>query len=125
MSYSHISESPILIHKTREYARLHRKELVTFLNAHLDKVDLINSEAEGASKIATEVASGYGIDISPEIFKVVFERVDFSLQVNEDVIASLNDTALFMKNIKIIDEIPEFYVDTSFLEEAMLMHDKK
>lgn len=124
MSYGGISVSPVLIHTTREYAQSHQKELVAFLHGQLDKVVLINSYVDEALKIATEVASTYGYDISPEIFKVIFERVDFSLEVDDDVIASLIDTALFLKNTKTIDEIPEFYVDSSFLEEAILSHKK-
>lgn len=40
------------------------------------------------------------------------------MDVDDEVIAALKDTARFLMEIGKIERIPEFYVDTSFLEEA-------
>ena len=122
MSYGDIALTPVLIHTTVEYAQSHREELVAFLEGHLDKLDLIKSDVDEAARIAAEAASAQGSEVSPEVFKTIFERVDFSLDVDDAVIASLEDTAQFLKNSEAVDKIPEFYVDTSFLEEAKQRH---
>ncbi len=119
MSYGDIALTPVVIHTTVEFAETHRDELVAFLRGHIDKLNLIQSDVNEAARIAAEAASAQGADVSPDVFKTIFERVDFSLEVDEDVIASLKDTAQFLKNAEAVDTIPEFYVDTSFLEEAM------
>ena len=119
MSYGDIALTPVLIHTTKEYAAEHHDELVAFLKGHLDKVAMIENDVDEAARIAAEAASATGSDVSAEVFKAIFERVDFSLEVDDDVIASLNDTAQFLKDQGSVDTIPEFNVDTSFLEEAM------
>jgi len=118
MSYGKYALTPVLIHTTKEYAASHHDELVAFLEGQLDKVDMIQNDPEEAAKIAAEAASASGSEVAPEVFKAIFERVDFSLDVDDDVIAALQDTAQFLKDQGQIDTIPEFYVDTSFLEEA-------
>ena len=122
MSYGDIALTPVVIHTTVEFAQSHREELVAFLRGHLDKFSLINSDVDEAARIAAEAASAQGSEVSPEVFKTIFERVDFSLEVDDDVIASLENTAQFLKNAEAVDKIPEFYVDTSFLEEAKQSH---
>lgn len=119
MSYGDIALTPVVIHTTVEYAENHRAELVAFLRGHIDKLNLIQTDVDEAARIAAEAASAQGAEVSPDVFKTIFERVDFSLEVDEAVIASLKDTAEFLKNQGEIDTIPEFYVNTSFLEEAM------
>lgn len=119
MSYGDIALTPVVIHTTVEFAETHREELVAFLRGHIEKMLLIQNDVDEAAKIAAEAASAQGAVVSPEVFKTIFERVNFSLEVDEDVIASLEDTAQFLKNAGAVDTIPKFNVDTSFLEEAM------
>jgi ABC-type nitrate/sulfonate/bicarbonate transport system substrate-binding protein len=119
MSYGDIALTPVVIHTTVEFAETHRDELVAFLRGHIDKLNLIESNVDEAARIAAEAASAQGAKVSPDVFKTIFERVDFSLEVDEAVIASLKDTGEFLKNMGEVDKIPEFYVDTSFLEEAL------
>ena len=118
MSYGDYALTPVLIHTTKAYAETHHDELVAFLKGQLDKVDMIQTNPDEAARIAAEAASAQGSEVAPEVFKTIFERVDFSLEVDDEVIASLNDTAQFLLDQGQIDTIPEFYVDTSFLEEA-------
>jgi ABC-type nitrate/sulfonate/bicarbonate transport system substrate-binding protein len=119
MSYGDTALTPVVIHTTVEFAETHRDELVAFLRGHIDKLNLIESNVDEAARIAAEAASAQGAKVSPDVFKTIFERVDFSLEVDEAVIASLKDTGEFLKNMGEVDKIPEFYVDTSFLEEAL------
>lgn len=118
MSYGDIALTPVLIHTTKAFAESHRNELVAFLRAHLDKVKMIQDNVDEAARIAAEAASAQGTEVSAEVFKAIFQRVNFSLDVDDEVIAALNDTASFLKDIGEIDTIPEFYVDISFLDEA-------
>lgn len=119
MSYGDIALTPVLIHTTKSYAADHHDELVAFLRGHLDKLALIRNDVDEAARIAAIAASESGTEVSAEVFKTIFERVDFSLEVDEEVIASLADTASFLMEQGEVDQIPEFTVDTSFLEEAM------
>lgn len=118
-SYGDVALTPVVIHTTVEYAATHRAELVAFLRGHIDKLNLIMNDVDEAARIAAEAASAQGAEVSPEVFKTIFERVDFSLEVDADVVAALEDTAQFLKNTGEVDTIPVFVVDTSFLEEAL------
>ncbi len=118
MSYGEYALTPVLLHTTVEYAESHREELVAFLKGHLDKLALIESDPDEAASIAAEAASAAGSDVSADVFKAIFNRVNFSLEVDDAVISSLNDTAQFLFDQGKVDTIPEFKVDTSFLEEA-------
>ena len=118
MSYGDYALTPVLLHTTTEFAAAHHDELVAFLKGMLDKVEMIQTDPDKAAEIAAEAASASGSEVDPEVFKTIFERVDFSLDVDDEVIASLEDTAQFLKDQGNIDTIPEFKIDTSFLEEA-------
>ena len=118
MSYGDIALTPVLIHTTRTYAANHHDELVAFLRGHLDKLALIQSDVDEAARIAAEAASASGAEVSPAVFKTIFERVNFSLEVDDEVIASLADTAAFLVSLESVEKVPQFSVDTSFLEEA-------
>lgn len=118
-SYGDIALVPVCLHTTLDYAAGHRQELVAFLKAHKEKVDLIESDPDRAAELAAAAASAQGIVVDAEAFKRVFERVDFSLEITPEVIASLEDTAQFLYDQGKIDSIPEFRVDTSFLDEAL------
>jgi NitT/TauT family transport system substrate-binding protein len=118
MSYGDIALTPVLIHTTQEYASTHRGELVAFLRGQLDKVKMIKDNVDEAATIAAEAASAQGTEVSADVFRTIFQRVDFSLNVDDQVKAALVDTANFLLETKQIDKIPEFYFDNSFLEEA-------
>ena len=118
MSYGDIALTPVVIHTTREYADSHHDELVAFLRGHLDKLAMIQNDVDEASRLAAEAASAQGSEVSAEVFKAIFKRVNFSLDVDDEVVTALKDTAQFLLEEEVIDIIPEFYVDTSFLEEA-------
>jgi ABC-type nitrate/sulfonate/bicarbonate transport system substrate-binding protein len=118
MSYGQTSLSPVFIHTTTSYATDHRKELVAFLRGHLDKQTMIQADVEEAARIAAKAAADEGIEISAKVFKSIFQRGDFSLDVDDNVVNSLKETARYLLKIGEIEKIPEFYVDTSYLEEA-------
>lgn len=124
-SYGDIALVPVSIHTTLEYAESHREEIVRFLAAHLDKVDLIESFPDLAGRLAAEAAGAQGIEVSPDAFVRIFNRVDFSLQVDDEVIASIQDTAAFLYEKDKLDVIPEFRWDGSFLEEAKLLREQQ
>ena len=119
MSYGGVALVPVCLHTTVDYAYTHREEIVAFLQAHLRKVELIETDPELAAEHAVAAASAIGVEVSPEAFLRIFERVDFSMELTEDVCASLHDTAQFLYDRGKIDHVPDFYFDASFLEEAM------
>jgi sulfonate transport system substrate-binding protein len=118
-SYGDIALVPVSVHTTLDYAADHPEELVAFLKAHQQKVDLIESDPDRAAQLAADAASAQGIEVDAGAFKRIFERVDFSLEVTDDVMASIEDTANFLYEQGKIDSVPEFRVNTSFLEQAM------
>ena len=118
MSYGEIALTPVVIHTTKEFAETHRAELVAFLRGHLDKLAMIQNDIDEAARLAAEAASAQGTEVSADVFKAIFKRVNFSLDVDDEVVAALKDTAQFLLDKEVVDTIPEFYVDTSFLEEA-------
>lgn len=122
-SYGDLALVPVSIHTTVAYAATHRAEIVRFLAAHLDKVDLIRSDPERAAELAAEAASATGTDVSADAFLRIFQRVDFSMEVDEDVLASIQDTAQFLFDQGKLDVIPTFQWDGSLLEEAKALRE--
>jgi len=118
MSYGDVALVPVSIHTTVEYAESHRAELVAFLQVHLRKVALIESDPWLAAWYAAQAASAMGSEVSPMAFYTIFGRVDFSMGLTDDVIAALEDTAWFLYERGKIDCTPEFRWDASFLEDA-------
>ncbi|MEM7537282.1 MAG: ABC transporter substrate-binding protein [Chloroflexota bacterium] len=118
-SYGDIALVPVSMHTTVEYAESHRAELVQFLAAHIEKVALIESDPQTAAVLAAEAASAQGIEVTPDAFQRIFERVDFSLEVDDEVMASINDTIQFLYDQGKLDSTPEVRWDGSLLEEAM------
>lgn len=117
-SYGDVALVPVSLHTTLRYAENHREEIVRFLAAHLDKVALIESDPERAAELAAQAAGAQGIQVSADAFLRVFKRVDFSLDFDDEALASLQDTARFLYEKGKIDVVPEFRWDGSFLEEA-------
>lgn len=117
-SYGDIALVPVSVHTTKEFAEQRREELVRFLAAHMDKVDRIRNEPDEAARLAAQAASEQGIDVSADAFERIFKRVDFSLEIDDDVLASIRDTAEFLHENGKIDAVPTLSWDASFLEEA-------
>jgi ABC-type nitrate/sulfonate/bicarbonate transport system substrate-binding protein len=118
-SYDDCCQSPLVVVTTSSFAENHRTELVAFLQGHLDKLALIQSDSALAARTASEQAKTYDLEIAPAAFQIVFKRVDFSLEVDEQVISALEDTARSMLQAGALEEIPEFYFDTSYLDAAL------
>lgn len=117
-SYGDVALTPVLFHTTRKFAAAHHEEIVRFLVAQLKKAEMIKKDPAGAAKIAAEAASASGTKVSADAFEKIFKRVDFSINLDDSVIAAINDTAQFLKDQGQIDTIPQIHVDKSFLEEA-------
>ena len=118
MSYGDVSSSPVILHTTKGFAEGHRDEIVSFLAVHIKKANLIhNSPAEAANK-ASQAALAIGIEVSPDAFIKIFERIDFSVAINDDIIASIYETAEFLFQEGKIGSIPTLVYDSSYLEEA-------
>lgn len=115
MSYGDVALVPVSVHTTVEYAQNHRKELELFLQAHQRKVDLIESDPRLAAELAAKAASESGVNVPASAFLKIFERVDFSLEFDNDALEALEDTARFLYEKGKIDKVPEFRVDGSFL----------
>ena len=79
---------------------------------------MIRNDPDRAAELAAQAASEQGTDVSADAFKRIFERVDFSLELDAEVLASIEDTALFLYEQGKIDTIPELRWDGEFLDEA-------
>jgi len=117
-TYGDVALTPVSIHTTKEYASQHEDEIVRFLAAHLEKAELIQNNPEEAATLATNAASERGANVLPEAFERVFNRINFELDVNEETIGSINDTALYLYEEGKIETIPTIEYDASYLEKA-------
>jgi ABC-type nitrate/sulfonate/bicarbonate transport system substrate-binding protein len=118
-TYGDIALVPVSIHTTLEFANNHRDEIVKFLAAHLDKAEMIRTNPDEAAELAAQAASEQGSEVSADAFKYIFGRINFSIDFDEEVLASINDTAQFLYDQEKIDSIPTIRWDKSFLEEAI------
>ena len=118
MSYGDIALTPVLLNTTVKYAESHRAEIVHFLAAHLAKAEMIKSDPKKSAELAAQAASAQGATVDPAAFEKIFTRVDFSLDLDETVIAALQDTANFLVSTGEIKEVPTLKWDASYLEEA-------
>lgn len=123
-TFGDIALVPVSIHTTLDYAKDHREEIVKFLATHIDKYQMIISDPDQAAEIAAQAASATGNIVSADAFKKIFNRINFSIEFDEEVLASINDTAEFLFNQGKIDTIPTIKWDKSFLEEAMELQEK-
>jgi len=122
-TFGDIALVPVSIHTTLDYAENHHDEIVSFLGAQLDKADLINNNPEQAAQYAAQAAAQYGSDVSTEAFLNMFNRIDFSIDFDEEVLASINDTAQFLYDQEKIEQIPTIRWDKSYLEEAIALRE--
>jgi ABC-type nitrate/sulfonate/bicarbonate transport system substrate-binding protein len=121
-TYGDVSLVPVSLHTTVKFAERHRSEIVKFLAAHLEKAEMIQNDPNGAAKLAAKAAGAKGYDVSANAFKHVFKRIDFSVDINDDIINAIENTAQFLHSKKKIKKIPVIRYDKSFLEEAIKLH---
>lgn len=120
-SYGDVAQVPVAMHTTLDYAENHRAEIVQFLAAHIAKVKLIESDPDKAAELAAEAAGAQGAEVDAAAFKAIFERVDFSLTIDDSALASIDDTVNFLYDQGKLNTKPEIRSDPSFLDEAMAM----
>ncbi len=123
-TFGDIALVPVSIHTTLDYAENHHDELVKFLAAQLDKADMIKNNPEQAAEYAAQAATQYGSDVSADAFLNMFNRINFSIDFNEQVLASINDTAQFLYDQGKIENIPTIRWDKSYLEEAITLREQ-
>ena len=117
-TYGDIALVPASIHTTKEFANNNRETVFRFLAAQLEKAELIKNNPGEAAKIASAAAAEKGVSVSPLAFETVYKRIDFSIDFDETIIASINDTADFLYEEGKIQKKPELVWDRSFLTEA-------
>ncbi len=117
-TYGDIALVPVSIHTTKSFANNHHDDIVKFLAAQMDKAEMIQDNPEQAARIAAEAASEKGYDVSADAFERVFQRINFSIDFNDEVLASINDTANFLYQQGKIDSVPTIQWDRSYLQEA-------
>lgn len=117
-SFGDIALTPVCIHTTIEYAEEYRDEIVKFIAAHMDKEELIKNDPQQAAELAAQAASDQGIEVSSEAFLTMFNRIDFTIEINSEILAAINDTAQFLYDQGKIDNIPTLRWDESFIVEA-------
>ena len=123
-TYGDIALVPASIHTTKDFAYNNEDLIVRFLAAQIEKSEFINDHPKEAAIIASEAAEKKAIFVSPEAFEKVYGRIDFSIDFDEDVIASINDTAEFLYDKGKIQKIPELEWDRSFIEKAKKIRGK-
>ncbi len=124
-TYGDVSRVPVALHTTVEFASRNRPAVVKFLAAHLDKADMIRTNPKRAAEIAAQAAGAKGYNVSADAFERVFKRIDFSLDMDEKLIAEIQDTARFLYQEKKIDKVPVIRYDASFLREAKALRESQ
>lgn len=117
-SYGDVALTPVQIHTTKQFAENNEEKIIKFLMAHLKKAEMIKNNPEQAAEYAVKASKNMGIEVSKEAYQLMFERIDFSLDFDESLIDELKETAQFLLNENKINQIPEFYIDTSYLQKA-------
>ena len=124
-TYGDVALVPASIHTTKKFVEENRDLVVRFLAAQLEKADMIKNDPDKAAEIAAQTATDKGLDVSQDAFKKVFGRIDFQIEFNQTIIDAINDTAQFLKDQGKIDTVPTLAWDTSLLEEAKDLYEKK
>lgn len=123
-SYGDIAPVPVSIHTTKDFAYNNREAVVRFLAAQLDKAELIENNPKKAAEYAAQAAADKGVNVSPTAFEKVYNRIDFTIESDQEMLDSIMETAEFLKEQGKIEKIPELAWDNSFLEEAKAMREK-
>lgn len=119
LSYGECCPSPLVLVTSRKFAKSNSNELVAFLSGHIDKTALIASDSALAARTAAQQVEIYTLDIPASAFHIVFKRVDFNLQIDDSVISALEETSHSLLAAGVIENIPEFFSDNTFLETAL------
>ena len=117
-NFGDIALTPVLIHADKKFAEENEDLIVKFLAAQMIKAEMINTNPKLASKYAAEAAKNGGINVSADAFELIFSRIDFSIEFDDSLIEELKNTAAFLQDQGKIEEIPQFYWETSYLEKA-------
>lgn len=117
-SYGDVALTPVLIHVNKKFAEENEESLVKFLAGHLKKAELIKTDPRQAAIYAAQAAEDRGIEVSAEAFELIFNRIDFSIDFDQEIITELKNTALFLMEQGKIDVIPEFHWDKKYIEQA-------
>lgn len=120
-TFGDVALVPVSLHTTLDFAEDHRDTIVKFLAAQLDKAEMIREDPQEAAVLAAQAASSRGSDITADAFQRIFERIDFSIEINPEVLSAINDTAQFLYNQGSIDNVPELRWDDSYLQEAIAL----
>lgn len=119
-SYGDCCPTPMVLVTKTSFARANSARISNFLRGHLDKLTLIENDSALAARTASKEALLYHLDIPASAFHIVFMRINFSLLINDEIISALEDTAQAMHSAGVLEDIPEYYFDDSFLESALL-----
>ena len=118
-SYGGCCPAPLLLVTTRKYAQQNSERLVAFLQGQLDKVALIREDAALAARTASTQAAVYGLQIPAAAYHIVFKRVNFDMNWDDDLLSALEGTAEDMVHAGALEEKPTFHVEMLYLESAM------
>ncbi|NHJ03067.1 MAG: hypothetical protein EAX86_13100 [Candidatus Heimdallarchaeota archaeon] len=111
-SYGDIALVPVSIHTTKSFAYEHPAQIVAFLAAHLDKMEMIQNQRTEAATIAAASSEEVGSEVSASAFEDLYIRIDYSIDFNESIIADIEKTAAFL------NQTVNLEYDTRFLEAA-------
>lgn len=117
-NYGDIALTPVLIHANRKFVEENEDLIVKFLAGQMKKAELINNNPHQAALFAAEAAAKRGINVSANAFELIFSRIDFSIEFQDSLIDELKSTAVFLQEQGKIDQIPEFFWDTQYVEKA-------
>ncbi|MFX1515634.1 MAG: ABC transporter substrate-binding protein [Promethearchaeota archaeon] len=126
-SYGDVALVPVSLHTTKSYAAENPDILISFLAAHLDKLDMIKNNRSTAADYAADAASEYGSAVSAVAFEDLFQRIDYTVDFNTTIIDDILATANFLKNEldpPLIDTIPTLNYNRSFIEAAKELQEK-
>lgn len=118
MTYGFVAPVPVCLTTTKDYLENNRETIVKFIAAHMEKAEMIENDPDGAAELAADAASSLGSDVSKEAFLLIFDRIDFSIEFNQTVKDSVENTADFLLEKGKISEKPEIIWDDSIIEEA-------
>lgn len=123
-SYGDVALTPVSIHVNKKFAENNPKKIINFLVAHLNKAEMIKNDPEKAAKFASKAAKERGIKVSSDAFEIIFRRIDFSIDFDENLIGELRKTAEFLKAQGKIENVPKIYWDREYIEKAKEKYNK-
>ena len=119
MSYGDVALVPVSVHTTQAYLDANHDKLVALMQAHQRKVDLIESNPEGAAQLAANAAKARGVEVLPAAFEAMFRRIDFSLEFDVDALLALQNTCAFLVDQGKIEAEPEIRWTAEITDEAL------